>query len=154
MPPPACSRRFVSLTCSFARSNARYFLASFNDVYRVNQRYVPEDGVENLESGPRYISAAQFACTLDDVRDGWADTPNEAGGKEGLVLFSGGRQMLSLELCIPRLTRAFPIRRLLAERRIDVSSFAPGSRARPPPLTPPLPLVRPGSLEGRTWSRS
>lgn len=66
-------------------------LGSFNDVYRVNQRYVPEDGVENREGGPRYISAAQFARQLDDVRDGWADSPIGQNEKEGLVLFSGGR---------------------------------------------------------------
>lgn len=64
---------------------------SFNDVYRVHQKYAidPSDGTA------RYISAAQFARQLDDERAQWADSPGEPGGKEGLVLFSGGASLVS-----------------------------------------------------------
>jgi hypothetical protein len=93
--PPSTLAAAVPVALSFAHLTrlicSTRFLASFNDVYRVNQRYVPENGAANGEGGPRYITAAQFARRLDDVRDGWANSPAEAGEKEGLVLFSGGQ---------------------------------------------------------------
>lgn len=64
-------------------------LNSFNDVYRVTQKYTPPDDTPAADE-QRYISAAQFARMLSDVRDGWHDSSKAEGQKEGLVLFSGG----------------------------------------------------------------
>lgn len=70
-------------------------LNSFNDVYRVTQKYTPPDDTPAGDE-QRYISAAQFARMLSDVRDGWQDSSKAEGQKEGLVLFSGGTLVCSI----------------------------------------------------------
>jgi 5'-nucleotidase len=87
---------------------------SFNDVYRVSQKYVPQPGAPSLpkpannDESPE-ITVSQFAQQLYDIRDKWDDAPNQGGSskgqdevKEGLVLFAGDVFNPSVESAVTR----------------------------------------------------
>ncbi|KAL7421436.1 hypothetical protein Q5752_004322 [Cryptotrichosporon argae] len=62
-------------------------LLAFNDVYRVNQRFVPQPGSPETSAGGT-ISVSQFGQLVDDIRATWA--PRNAAGQRGEA--SGGQR--------------------------------------------------------------
>jgi len=85
-------------------------LLCFNDVYRVNQRYVPQPGAPRAPGGADKggsggeISVSQFGQLIYDIRDGWGVEQGEDGEevKQGLVLFAGDVFNPSVESSVTR----------------------------------------------------
>lgn len=93
-------------------------LLTFNDVYRVSQRYVPQPGAPDDPSSSKgsSISVSQFGELLLSRRETWADSPplsntsrqgdwkgkGKGKGKEGLVLFAGDVFNPSVESSVTR----------------------------------------------------
>jgi len=86
-------------------------LLCFNDVYRVNQKYVPQPGAPRApgqadKSGSSgEISVSQFAQLVYDIRDGWDKVEGSGGDepeREGLVLFAGDVFNPSVESSVTR----------------------------------------------------
>ena len=80
-------------------------LICFNDVYRVNQKYVPQPGApehKHTKSGQPEISVTQFAKLVQLIRDEWPDSKDEEGNKDGLVLFAGDVFNPSVESSVTR----------------------------------------------------
>lgn len=87
-------------------------LLCFNDVYRVNQRYVPQPGAPRQPGNPDQggggeISVSQFAQQIYDLRSAWPSKSEQTQGdngddKEGLVLFAGDVFNPSVESSVTR----------------------------------------------------
>ena len=94
-------------------------ILSFNDVYRVSQRFVPQPGSpaynKSSNGDGETISVSQFGHTLFEERDKWADRKGDrdtrAKGadaveqgdvKDGLVLFAGDVFNPSVESSVTR----------------------------------------------------
>lgn len=100
-------------------------LLCFNDVYRVNQRYVPQPGSPDdpdSSNSSGQISVSQFAQLVYNERAQWAD--REAKGadgeveKDGLVLFAGDVFNPSVESSVTRGSHMVPIMNAL---KVDVA---------------------------------
>ncbi|RXK38756.1 hypothetical protein M231_03932 [Tremella mesenterica] len=87
----------------------------FNDVYRVNQRYVSQPGAPSVSSKTDgHISVSQFGHLLLDQRAEWADRSNSSSStetreKDGLVVFAGDVFNPSTESSVTRGSHMVPI---------------------------------------------
>ncbi|WVN91141.1 uncharacterized protein L203_106393 [Cryptococcus depauperatus CBS 7841] len=90
-------------------------LLCFNDVYRVQQKYIPQPGAPSDDTPNKTITVSQFAELLLGVRDAW---PNRADvndsypnkdNKDGLVLFAGDVFNPSVESSVTRGSHMVPI---------------------------------------------
>jgi 5'-nucleotidase len=89
-------------------------LLCFNDVYRVNQRFVPQPGSpedpkassSGSSSSAPQISVSQFAQLVYNEREQWADREEKGEDgeveKEGLVVFAGDLFNPSVESSVTR----------------------------------------------------
>ncbi|KAK4685256.1 hypothetical protein P7C73_g4898, partial [Tremellales sp. Uapishka_1] len=93
-------------------------LLCFNDVYRVNQRFVPQPGSPPETSSGTHISVAQFGQLLLSEREKWKDGKEGKEGKEGLVLFAGDVFNPSVESSVTRGSHMVPVMNAL---KIDVA---------------------------------
>jgi 5'-nucleotidase len=90
-------------------------ILTFNDVYRVSQKYVPQPGApsytksDSTSSKPDEITVSQFAQKVYELRDAWDDREETIRGdtdgekvKDGIVLFAGDVFNPSVESSVTR----------------------------------------------------